>query len=242
MLARRPQEDVVQGSPGAPCGMTRPGSLHVPAPWSAFSSEPVPRARAVVIALEAWAAGQWLQGKSHCRFLHKLPAGGWMGTVSEAWLCRRGHPHHHPGLARGPACAHVCCGSPAVTLSPGTLLAAPTSALRRTGGRSETRTVSPHPHSHLPFPRSCLIQFASPETAPHSLTINKWSWPEAWVTICMLNLLPPLPASWAPGTREPRRRCQHPAFGALRRAAKSQRCWCQFREKGAREPHTKSGL
>ena len=57
----------------------------------------------------------------------------------------------------------------------------------------------PHGFSPSPLPPSFfhpLIRFASPRTAPHSLTVNERAWPEASVTICMRN--PPLPASRAP--------------------------------------------
>lgn len=52
MLIHRPWEFVLQESPGTLCRMACPGSLHVPAPWPAFVSEPAPGARTVVIASE----------------------------------------------------------------------------------------------------------------------------------------------------------------------------------------------
>lgn len=77
----------------------------------------------------------------------------------------------------------------------------------------QTRTAPPIPipAAALPPPCSCLFQFSSPRTAPQSLTINKWTWPEAWATIWTLRLPRPLlPAG--PGTAS-RRRCQHPSPG-----------------------------
>lgn len=92
-------------------------------------------------------------------------------------------PHHHHGLAWGCTYACVCC-------------------------RSESQRGDHGPASPLPpslYPCSCLIQFASPQTVPHSLPINKRTWLEAWLTICTLPLparhpraAPALPASRIP--------------------------------------------
>lgn len=143
-----------------------------------------------------------------------LRAGGWVQRRGLS-CAGKGHPHRPPGLARGRARALVRCGSPTITLSPSTLLGIPD--LRASPNWRmvrDPRGFSPSPLPPSLFPRWRLIRFPSPQTAPHSLTINKWTWPEASAAVCMLNLLLPLPASRIPGTREPCRRCQHPAFGA----------------------------
>lgn len=190
--------------------------------------------------------GQWLQGKSRCP-APPHTACGWVDgcSVGGSAVPER-TPPPPPRACMGPnVCSCLlrvlCCH--AVPKHPPHHPQHPHFA--RLEGNQRIRDPQGSSPSPLPpslSPGSCLIQFASPQTAPHSLTINKWTWLEAWATICMLNLLPPLPASRAPGTREPRRRCQHPALRAPRRDAKSQRRWCQSREKGTREPHTKSGL
>lgn len=51
----RPREYVTQGSPGVPCGMTCPGTLHIPSLWSAHGSEPVPADYCFVDGL--WVSG-----------------------------------------------------------------------------------------------------------------------------------------------------------------------------------------
>lgn len=112
---------------------------------------------------------------------------------------------------------------PAVTVSPRTPLTIPQPLLDRRTDRD--------PAPALPFPQSCLIQFAAPQTASHSLTINKWTWPEAPGTICMINLLP-----WcarqprAPASREGP--ASSPAVGTPRRGAKSQPARANSERKG----------
>lgn len=149
MLTRRPWEYVTRGSPG---GVTCPESLHVSALWSAFSSESVPGPRAVVIALEGWAVGQWLQGKSRCPAFPHAACGRVDGSsVGGSAVLEKDTLTVPLGLHGAELVLVFAAGHRPSRCPQAPSLASPTSALHRTGGRSETPAVSPHPRSHPPF-------------------------------------------------------------------------------------------
>lgn len=83
--------------------MTYPRDLHVPALWSLFGSEPVPRAPAVVLL---WGAGLWVGGcrENPTAWLFHHP----VGAALEAQLCQRGHGHF-TGLSLCSCVLQVLC-------------------------------------------------------------------------------------------------------------------------------------